>query len=109
LKRPPVFSIEFCTFAVFGLKTGAHGTANDPKADELYTAVLQEIDLDKAKQLWTEFKNYAKEMWINVGIVKVYDHMVLSDQVDPNDWLELHVILYDALSSIKQKTEPFSE
>ena len=83
--------------------TGAHGTANDPKADELYSAVLQEVDLNKAKQLWTEFQNYAKEMWINVGIVKVYDQMVLGDQIDPNDWLELHVSLYDALSSIQHR------
>lgn len=81
--------------------TGLHGTANDPRADELYSAVLQEIDLDKAKQLWTEFQNYTREMWVNVGIVKVYDQMVLSDQVDPNDWLELHISLYDALSSIQ--------
>lgn len=82
---------------------GWHGTANDPKADELYQALTQELDLNKAKQMWTEFQNYVKEMWVNVGIVKVHDQMVLSNEIDPNNWLELNVSLNDALSSIQHK------
>jgi ABC-type transport system substrate-binding protein len=49
---------------------GVHSTGNDPKADELYNKAVWELDPVKAKQYYTDFLNYAYNMWVNVGILQ---------------------------------------
>jgi peptide/nickel transport system substrate-binding protein len=56
---------------------GAHSTSNDPKAKELYTKAVTELDPVKAKQYWTEFLNYAYSMWVNVGILQLPTYAVV--------------------------------
>ena len=48
--------------------TGVHTGGNDPVADKLYHEAITTINDAERKRLWTEFQNYAKEMWVNIGI-----------------------------------------
>jgi peptide/nickel transport system substrate-binding protein len=61
--------------------TGVHSTGNDPKADELYAKATSELDPVKAKKMWTEFQNYAYDMWVNVGICRVPSYVVVGPKV----------------------------
>ncbi len=61
--------------------TGVHSTGSDPQADVLYDNAVKEMDPVKAKQLWTEFQNYAKEMWVNVGIMMMPSYFVVGPNV----------------------------
>jgi len=81
---------------------GVHGTGNDPKADVLYTKATTELDPVKAKQYWTEFQNYAYDMWVNVGIVKVPNYLVMAPTVGAFT-SNAHLGLWDALAGIKHK------
>jgi peptide/nickel transport system substrate-binding protein len=56
---------------------GAHNTANDPKADEMYKAATSELDEAKALKLWQDFRVYAKSMYLSVGICGVKPLMVV--------------------------------
>jgi peptide/nickel transport system substrate-binding protein len=82
--------------------TGVHSTGNDPKADELYAKATSELDPAKAKREWTEFQNYAKEMWVDVGIVKVDYPLVLGKNVGEFTSFS-YMSLYDALAGIQHK------
>jgi peptide/nickel transport system substrate-binding protein len=61
--------------------TGVHSTGNDPQADVLYDNAVKELDPVKAKQLWTEFQNYGKEMWVNVGMMMMPSYFVVGPNV----------------------------
>ncbi|HSW58956.1 MAG TPA: ABC transporter substrate-binding protein [Dehalococcoidales bacterium] len=71
---------------------GAHQTANDPKADEMYTAATTELDPVKALAKWTEFRTYAHSMYVNVGINIANVPMVLGpavERVTGRTWISL--------------------
>ncbi len=57
---------------------GVHTTANDPEMDALYNAVLEETNLDRQKQLWTEFMQRGYDMWIVTGLWQVPSYWVTS-------------------------------
>ena len=57
--------------------TGVHTTANDPVADKLYHEVVTTIDDSERKRLWTEFQNYTKEMWVNIGIAIIDPYILV--------------------------------
>jgi peptide/nickel transport system substrate-binding protein len=82
--------------------TGVHSTGNDPKADELYTNATTELDPVKAKKLWVEFQNYAYDMWVNVGICYLPNHVVLGPNVGEFT-SNAYASLYDALAGIQHK------
>jgi ABC-type transport system substrate-binding protein len=82
--------------------TGVHSTGNDPKADELYTKATTEIDPVKAKQYWTEFQNYAYDMWVNTGICKVPSYVVEGPEVGEYTSFA-HMGVWDALAGIQHK------
>jgi len=81
---------------------GVHTTANDPKADEMYDKAVAELDPAKAKRMWTEFMNYAYDMWVTVGIVKVPSYLVVGPKVGQFT-SNTHLSLYDALAGIQHK------
>jgi peptide/nickel transport system substrate-binding protein len=81
---------------------GAHTTANDPKADEMYNKATSEPDPVKAKKLWTEFMNYTYDMWITVGVVRVPTMMVVGPKVGQFTSFA-HYSLYDSLAGIQPK------
>ena len=58
--------------------TGIHTTTNDPIADKLYLEAVTTINDAERKRLWTEFQNYAKEMWVNIGIVTIDSYLLVS-------------------------------
>jgi peptide/nickel transport system substrate-binding protein len=60
---------------------GVHSTGNDPQADALYDAAVAELDPVKSKQMWTDFQNYAKEMYVNVGLIEMPSYMVMGPNV----------------------------
>lgn len=82
--------------------TGIHSTGNDPKADELYTKAVEELNPKKAKQLWTEFLNYAYDMWVNVGIVTLPSYLVAGPSVGEFT-TNTHLSLWDAYAGIQHK------
>lgn len=82
--------------------TGVHSTGNDPKADELYTKATTELDPVKAKKLWTEFQNYAYDMWVNVGICYLPNFVVLGPNIGEFT-SNAYASLYDSLAGIKHK------
>jgi peptide/nickel transport system substrate-binding protein len=82
--------------------TGVHSTGNDPKADELYDKAATELDMKKAEQYWREFQTYAKEMWVNVGLVKLPSYWVAGPNVgefSENSYISLN----DSYAGIKHK------
>jgi ABC-type transport system substrate-binding protein len=82
--------------------TGVHSTGNDPKADELYDKAATELDMKKAEQYWREFQTYAKEMWVNVGLVKLPSYWVVGPNV--GEFSEFsYVSLNDSYAGIKHK------
>jgi peptide/nickel transport system substrate-binding protein len=81
--------------------TGVHSTGSDPKADELYTKATTELDPVKAKQYYTDFQNYGKEMWVNVGLVKLPSYWVVGPSLGEfSD--QAFLSLNDALAGIKK-------
>jgi ABC-type transport system substrate-binding protein len=77
---PWIFPSAFDNFyhcANMYTSAGVHTTAKDPKADQLYHEVMGTIDDAERKRLWTEFQNYAKEMWVNVGIAIIDSPVVI--------------------------------
>jgi peptide/nickel transport system substrate-binding protein len=72
------------------------------RADELYKKAASEIDPVKAKQYWTEFLNYAYNMWANVGIVKMPTLAAVGPNVGAFPTLQGHGI-YFQLAGIKHK------
>jgi peptide/nickel transport system substrate-binding protein len=56
---------------------GVHTAANDPVADRLYHEAVMTINDAERKQLWTEFQDYAKEMWVNVGIATIEPYLLV--------------------------------
>jgi peptide/nickel transport system substrate-binding protein len=60
---------------------GVHTTANDPEMDKLYNEVLAETNLVKQEQLWTEFMQRGKDMWIVTGLWQVPSYWVVSDEL----------------------------
>jgi len=61
--------------------TGAHSTGNDPKADELYDDAVKEMDPVKAKQKWTKFREYGREMWVTAGFVEIPSYSVFGPKL----------------------------
>jgi ABC-type transport system substrate-binding protein len=82
--------------------TGAHTTANDPKADEMYDKATSEPDPAKAKKMWTEFMNYTYDMWVTVGVVRAPTYVLVGPKVGPFASFA-HLSLYDSLAGIEHK------
>lgn len=82
--------------------TGVHTTGNDPQADKMYDAAVAELNPDKAKKMWTEFMEYATNMYVNVAIAKVPDYVVVGPKLGEFT-MNTHLSLYDALAGIKHK------
>lgn len=80
--------------------TGVHSTGNDPKADELYTKATTELDPAKAVKYWTEFQAYAKEMWVNVGIVMIQPLVLVGPELGEFT-TNMHMSLNNAFSGIQ--------
>jgi ABC-type transport system substrate-binding protein len=57
--------------------TGVHTGGNDPVADRLYREAVTTINDAERKRLWTEFQNYAKEMWINIGVATIDPYLLV--------------------------------
>lgn len=95
------FNTTYQCFNMYG-STGVHSTGNDPKADELYTKATTELDPIKAKKYWMEYQNYAYTMWVNVGICKVPNNLVLGPKVGKFT-SNAHMGLYDAFAGIQHK------
>ncbi len=83
---------------------GAHSTGNDPKADDLYNKAVSEIDPVKAKQYWTDFLNYAYDMWVNVGILQLPTYAVVGPNLGAFTSQKSTGIYY-ALSGIQHPTK----
>ena len=60
---------------------GVHSTGNDPVADELYTKATTELDPVLAHQYWQEFQNYAYDMWVNTGLLKINSYFIVGDDI----------------------------
>jgi len=60
---------------------GVHTTANDPEMDALYDAVLAETNLERQEQLWTEFIEKGREMWIVTGLWEQPSYFVVSEHL----------------------------
>jgi len=62
-----------CTYHSANLYTsrGIHGTSNDVLATELYDAYLAETDMVQAEQLWMEFQQYVKTLYLDIGIAEI--------------------------------------
>ena len=61
-----------------------NATGNDPHADELYAKATGELDPVLQKQYWTDFLNYAYDMWVNTGTVLIQPLTLVSDKIgDP--------------------------
>jgi len=56
---------------------GVHTTANDPEMDTLYNEVLAETNLERQEQLWTEFMQKGRDMWIVTGLWEVPSYWVV--------------------------------
>jgi ABC-type transport system substrate-binding protein len=82
--------------------TGVHSTGNDPKADALYQKATSELDPVKAKKYWTEFQNYAYDMWVNVGILRTPTYVVVGPRVGAFT-LNSHMSIQDAWVGIQHK------
>lgn len=82
--------------------TGVHSTGNDPKADELYTRAVSEIDPKKARAYFTEFQLYVKDMYVNVPVVEADMPIVVGPRVGEFKY-NRHMSIYDALAGIQQK------
>jgi peptide/nickel transport system substrate-binding protein len=79
---------------------GVHSTGNDPKADELFKKAASEPDLVKAEQYWTEFQNYAYDMWVNVGVLEMPTYIVVGPEL--GDFTSIKSLgIYYLLSGIK--------
>jgi peptide/nickel transport system substrate-binding protein len=82
--------------------TGVHTTGNDPKADEMYDKAVAELDPAKARKMWTEFMNYAYDMWVNVGIVRVPSYVVVGPKVGQFT-SNAHLSIWDAAAGVQPK------
>ncbi len=60
---------------------GAHNTANDPKADEMYRDATSELDPVKAVQKWTAFSLYVRTLYISTPVCIVKPLMVVGPNV----------------------------
>jgi peptide/nickel transport system substrate-binding protein len=96
---PSVFD-NFYHCANIYTSTGVHTTANDLKVDQLYHKVMQTIDDAERKRLWTEFQNYAKEMWVNVGIATIDAPVVMGPNLGKVT-TNRHIYLTDAYAGIQ--------
>jgi peptide/nickel transport system substrate-binding protein len=79
---------------------GVHTTANDIKADQLYHEVMGTINDAERKRLWTQFQNYAKEMWINIGIVTIESRVVMGPNLGKVTG-NVHLYLTEAYAGIQ--------
>ena len=79
---------------------GVHTTSNDATADALYDKALSELDPVLAEQYWTEFQDYAYDMWVNVGLVKLPSYTVLGAGVGAFT-LNAHMSLNNAYAGIR--------
>ncbi|HHX73713.1 MAG TPA: ABC transporter substrate-binding protein [Firmicutes bacterium] len=79
---------------------GVHSTGNDAKADELYFRATTERDFDKARQYWTEFREYVETLYYNVGIVMIEPNVLISDKLGEFTTFT-NLFLYDTLAGIK--------
>jgi ABC-type transport system substrate-binding protein len=68
---------------------GVHTTGNDATADELYAKATSELNPDLQRQYWTDFLNYAYDMWVNTGTVLIQPLTLVSDEVGEvtRDWI----------------------
>jgi len=78
--NPTVFQNVYHSSNMF-TSLGVHTTANDPEMDTLYDAVLAETDIAKQKQLWTEFMQKGRDMWIVTGMWEQPSYWVVSDNL----------------------------
>ena len=62
-----------CTYHSANMYTtrGIHGTSNDVKATEMYDAYITETNMARAEQLWAEFQQYVKTLYITFGIAEI--------------------------------------
>ena len=81
---------------------GVHSTGNDPKTDELYNKAVNEPDPVKAKQYYTDFLNYAYNMWVNVGIVQLPTYAAVGQKLGAFTGFRAQGIYY-MLTGIQQK------
>ncbi len=81
---------------------GVHTTANDPKADEMYDKAVAELNPAKSKKMWTEFMDYAYDMWVNVGVVKVPQYAIVGPNVGKFTSLA-YMSIWDSLAGIQHK------
>jgi hypothetical protein len=52
--------------------------------------------------MWTDFMNYAYDMWVNVGVVKVPQYAVVGPKVGKFTSLA-HMSIWDSLAGVKHK------
>jgi peptide/nickel transport system substrate-binding protein len=80
--------------------TGIHTTTNDPIADILYLEAVTTINDAERKRLWTEFQDYAKEMWVNIGIVTIDSYLLVGSNLG-DFTTNTHISLEKAFAGIQ--------
>ena len=60
---------------------GVHTTGNDLYADELYNKATSELDPDLQRRYWTDFLDYAYDIWVNTGTVLIQPLFLVSDKI----------------------------
>jgi peptide/nickel transport system substrate-binding protein len=60
---------------------GVHTCGQDPQANALYDAAVHNPDPDACEAAWTTFMEYAIGMRVTLGVVLVWDQMVVNDDV----------------------------
>ncbi len=81
---------------------GVHNCGNDPTADELYLKAAGEIDYELAAEYFAEFQEYARTMYVNIGVAQtdnlfVYNPDTIGEFAGRN-W----VSYWDAANGIQQ-------
>jgi len=93
--NPTVFQNVYHSSNMF-TSLGVHTTANDPAMDALYNAVLAETNLERQEQLWTEFIQKGKDMWIVTGLWEEPTYWVKGPHL--GEWTKhSHLFITDAL------------
>jgi len=96
---PAVFNNVYHSANMF-TSAGIHGTANDPKADQMYKTATTELNPAKAKRLWTQFLTYGNTLYINVPLVMADSLSVVSSKVGKFDRTASMLLGYDIVAGV---------